>query len=72
MDVERYRQAWSRNGISRQQFEDQEKVVLQDQGTVNYDKSAVQYAEVQLNYCHIVAPITGRVGITTGGPGSLQ
>ena len=71
MDLERYRQAWGRNGISRQQFEDQEKVVLQDQGTVNYDKSAVQYAQVQLNYCHIVAPIAGRVGIRLVDPGNL-
>lgn len=71
MDLERYRQAWSRNGISRQQYEDQEKVVLQDQGTVNYDKAAVQYAQVQLNYCHIVAPITGRVGIRLVDPGNL-
>jgi multidrug efflux system membrane fusion protein len=71
MDLERYRQAWSRNGISRQQFEDQEKVVLQDQGTVNYDQAAVQYAQVQLNYCHIVAPIGGRVGIRLVDPGNL-
>lgn len=71
MDLERYRQAWSRNGISRQQFEDQGKVVLQDQGTVNYDKAAVQYAQVELNYCHIVAPISGRVGIRLVDPGNL-
>lgn len=71
MDLERYRQAWSRNGISRQQFEDQDKVVLQDQGTVNYDKAAVQYAQVQLNYCHIVAPISGRVGIRLVDLGNL-
>ncbi len=71
MDLERYKQAWSRNGISRQQFEDQEKIVSQDQGTVNYDKSAVQYAQVQLNYCHIVAPINGRVGIRLVDPGNL-
>ena len=71
MDLERYRQAWSRNGISRQQLEDQEKVVLEDQGTVHYDKSAIQYAQVQLNYCHIVSPITGRVGIRLVDPGNL-
>jgi multidrug efflux system membrane fusion protein len=71
MDLERYRQAWKRNGIPRQQFEDQEKVVLQDQGTVNYDKAAVQYAQVELNYCHIVAPISGRVGIRLVDPGNL-
>ena len=53
MDLERYRQAWSLNGISPQQFEDQEKIVLQDQGTDNYDKGAVQYARIELNYCRI-------------------
>jgi multidrug efflux system membrane fusion protein len=71
MDLERYRDAWARNAVSRQQFEDQEKVVLQDQGLVNYDKGAVQYAEVQLDYCHIVAPITGRVGLRLVDPGNL-
>src|SRR5260370_24552732 len=32
MDLERYKQAWARNGIPRQTLEDQEKVVLQDHG----------------------------------------
>lgn len=71
MDLARYRQAWGLNGISRQQFEDQEKIVLQDQGTVNYDKGAVQYAQVELNYCHIVPPISGRVGLRLVDPGNL-
>ena len=71
MDLERYRQAWGRNGIARQQFEDQEKVVLQDQGTVNYDQGALQYAQVQLNYCYIAAPISGRVGLRLVDPGNL-
>jgi multidrug efflux system membrane fusion protein len=71
MDLARYKEAWSGNGISRQQFEDQEKAVLQEQGTVNYDRSAVQYAQVQLNYCHIVAPISGRVGLRLVDPGNL-
>ena len=63
MDLERYREAWNHNGISRQQFEDQEKVVLQTQGTVKNDQGAVRYAEAQLNYCHITAPISGRIGL---------
>lgn len=71
MDLERYQQAWKRNAISRQQFEDQEKIVLQDEGTVNYDKGAVQYAQVQLDYCHIAAPISGRVGLRLVDPGNL-
>ena len=71
MDLERYREAWAGNGVSRQQLEDQEKVVLQNQGTVNFDRSAVQYAQIQLNYCHITAPISGRVGLRLVDPGNL-
>ena len=71
MDLERYREAWDRKGISRQQFEDQEKVVLQAQGTVKNDEGAVQFAEAQLNYCHITAPISGRIGLRLVDSGNL-
>ncbi len=71
MDLARYREAWAGNGVSRQQLEDQEKIVQQDQGTVNFDLASVHYAQVQLNYCHIVAPISGRVGLRLVDPGNL-
>ena len=71
MDLERFRQAWARNGIPRQTLEDQEKLVLQDQGTVKFDEGTVHFNEVQLGYCHIVAPITGRVGLRLVDPGNL-
>lgn len=71
MDLKRYKEAWSRNAIPRQTLEDQEKVVLQDQGTVKNDTGTVQYDEVQLSYCHIASPITGRVGLRLVDPGNL-
>ncbi|WP_446743072.1 efflux RND transporter periplasmic adaptor subunit [Silvibacterium acidisoli] len=71
MDLERYRQAWSRNGVSRQQLEDQEKTVLADQGTVSYDQGAVQYAQAERDYCDITAPISGRVGLRLVDAGNL-
>jgi multidrug efflux system membrane fusion protein len=71
MDLERYQQAWSRKGISRQMLEDQEKVVLQDQGTVRYDQGSVHYYQVQVDYCHITSPINGRVGLRLVDPGNL-
>lgn len=71
MDLERYRQAWARNGIPRQQLEDQEKLVLQYKGTVKYDEGVVHYDEVQVGYCHIVSPISGRVGLRLVDPGNL-
>jgi membrane fusion protein, multidrug efflux system len=71
MDLERYQLAWQKNAISRQTLEDQEKLVLQTQGTVKNDEGAVQYAQVQLAYCHITSPITGRVGLRLVDPGNL-
>jgi membrane fusion protein, multidrug efflux system len=71
MDLERYKEAWARNGIPRQTLEDQEKVVLQDQGTVKYDQGSVHYYQVQIEYCHITSPINGRVGLRLVDPGNL-
>ena len=67
MDLERYRTAWARNGINKQLLDDQEKIVLQDQGTVKNDQGTVNYDKVELGYCHITAPISGRVGLRSGG-----
>lgn len=71
MDLTRYQQAWSKNAIPRQTFEDQEKLVLQDQGTVRNDEGTVAYDQVQLGYAHITSPITGRVGLRLVDPGNL-
>jgi multidrug efflux system membrane fusion protein len=71
MDVDRYRTAWARNGINKQLLDDQEKIVLQDQGTVKNDQGTVNYDQVQLSYCHITAPISGRVGLRLVDPGNV-
>lgn len=70
MDLERYRAALERNAIARQQFEDQEQMVVQDAGTVKADQATVAYNQVQLSYCHIVSPITGRAGLRLVDPGN--
>jgi multidrug efflux system membrane fusion protein len=71
MDLERYRTAWARNGINKQLLDDQEKIVLQDQGTVKNDQGTVEYDQVELGFCHIAAPISGRVGLRLVDPGNL-
>jgi multidrug efflux system membrane fusion protein len=71
MDLERYRTAWARNGINKQLLDDQEKIVLQDQGTVKNDQGTVNYDQVQLSFCHITAPISGRVGLRLVDPGNV-
>jgi multidrug efflux system membrane fusion protein len=71
MDLDRYRAAWARNGIPKQLLDDQEKIVLQDQGTVKNDQGTVNYDQVQLSFCHITAPIAGRVGLRLVDPGNV-
>ena len=71
MDVERYRTAWAQNAIQKQLLDDQEKIVLQDRGTVKNDQGTVNYDQTQLSYCHITAPIAGRVGLRLVDPGNV-
>ena len=71
MDLKRYQDAWARNAIPRQTLEDQEKLVLQDRGTVKADQGTLQYDQVQLAFCTITSPISGRVGLRLVDPGNL-
>lgn len=71
MDLARYQAAWARNAIAKQQVDDQEKLVLQEQGTVKLDQGTVDYDRVQVGFCHIAAPITGRVGLRLVDPGNV-
>ena len=71
MDEQRYKDAWARNAIPKQTLDDQEKVVLQDQGTVKLDQGTVQFDQVQVEYCHITAPFTGKVGLRLVDPGNV-
>jgi multidrug efflux system membrane fusion protein len=70
IDLQRYRDAYSRNAIAKQQLDDQVQTVVQYEGTVKADHGTVAYDEVQLEYCHIAAPIAGRVGLRLVDPGN--
>ncbi|MFZ0136901.1 MAG: efflux RND transporter periplasmic adaptor subunit [Candidatus Sulfotelmatobacter sp.] len=71
MDFERYRAAWARNAIAKQILDDQEKLVLQEEGTVKNDQGTVQFDQIQVDFCHITAPIAGRVGLRLVDPGNV-
>jgi multidrug efflux system membrane fusion protein len=71
LDLQRYRDAWARNAIAKQILDDQEKLVLQDQGTVKNDQGVVQFDQIQVDYCHITAPIDGSVGLRLVDPGNV-
>jgi membrane fusion protein, multidrug efflux system len=71
MDLQRYQDAWTKNSIPKQTLDDQEKIVLQDEGTVKNDEGAVKYDQVQVDFCHIKSPIDGRVGLRLVDPGNV-
>jgi multidrug efflux pump subunit AcrA (membrane-fusion protein) len=70
MDLQRYKDAFAKNAIAKQQLDDQEQIVVQYEGTVKADEGTVAYDRVQLEYCHIVSPINGRVGLRLVDPGN--
>ncbi len=63
VDLARYQGLAAQNAVPRQTLDTQVALVAQDEGTVEADRAAVNAAQVNLNYCHIVAPNDGRVGI---------
>jgi multidrug efflux system membrane fusion protein len=71
MDLARYQAAWARNAIAKQVLDDQDKLVLQDEGTVKNDQGTVQFDQVQVDYCQINSPISGKVGLRLVDPGNV-
>ena len=62
MDLARYRRLLAENSIAAQTEQDQADLVGQDEGTVKQDEANVAAAALNLSYCEINAPITGRTG----------
>jgi len=71
LDLQRYQEAFASNAIPKQQLDTQVATVHQDEGTVELDKGQVESAQVQLNYCHITSPISGRAGLRLVDPGNI-
>jgi multidrug efflux system membrane fusion protein len=70
-DLTRYRHLQQMDSIARQTVEDEEATVAQDEGTVQLDKGSVAAARVNLRWCHIVSPVTGRAGVRLVDPGNI-
>ncbi|HXY99312.1 MAG TPA: MdtA/MuxA family multidrug efflux RND transporter periplasmic adaptor subunit [Stellaceae bacterium] len=70
IDLARYQKLAAQNSIAQQQADDQLYLVHQYEGTVKSDEAQVENAQLNLAYCHIVAPVTGRVGLRLVDPGN--
>ncbi|MEI9914866.1 MAG: efflux RND transporter periplasmic adaptor subunit [Methylovirgula sp.] len=63
LDLVRYQTLVTQNSIARQTAEDQAYIVKQNQGSVLTDQALIAQEQLNITYCHIVSPVTGRVGI---------
>jgi len=70
-DLDRYQHLLAENAIARQIEEDEAAVVAQDVGLVQFDQGQVAAARINLGYCRIVSPISGRAGVRLVDPGNL-
>lgn len=71
LNLTRYRDLVARELIAKQQVDDQAAQVAQYEGAVKVDRGAIDNAKLQLVYCHITAPISGRVGLRLVDAGNM-
>jgi len=70
LDLERYNTLVAQNSIARQTRDTQVSLVAQYQATVKSDQAQIDVQKLNLTYCHIVSPVTGRVGLRLVDPGN--
>ncbi len=71
IDLARYETLLKQNAIPEQQVATQRATVLQDEGIVKSDQGLIDSVKLNLIYCKITAPITGRVGLRLVDPGNI-
>src|SRR5438270_5014494 len=70
-DLERYTELYHAGVIPQQQYNTQQSAVRVTQATIQGDDAQIQQARRNVQYCHIKAPLTGRVGIRSVDPGNM-
>jgi membrane fusion protein, multidrug efflux system len=71
VDQRRYEVLSSQGVISRQQFETQTASVHQYEGAIKADEGVIQNIKLQLIYCRILSPLTGRIGLRLVDQGNI-
>lgn len=70
-DLTRYRTLLQQDSISSQQVEQQEALVKASEGVVRADQGLVDSARLNLAYCRVTAPASGRLGLRQVDPGNI-
>lgn len=71
LNLERYTALIPSGSIAQQQVDTQKATVDQLDGTVRNDQAQIDTAKLNIVYCHITAPFSGRVGLRQVDPGNI-
>lgn len=71
LKAERYAALVRDNGVSRQDADDALATYQQNVASVAQYRAAAESARIDLDYTHVRAPISGRIGISSVTPGTL-
>jgi membrane fusion protein, multidrug efflux system len=71
VDLERYRTLVAEDSIPTQQLDTQAELVHQYEGVVETDHGQIDNVRLQLTYCRIAAPLSGRLGLRLVDPGNI-
>ncbi len=69
-DLNRYELLQRQHSISAQQVTDQQFLVQQDQAALRIDQANIDAAKLDLSYCRITAPVSGKIGLRLVDPGN--
>ena len=71
INLARNQQLLAKQLIAKQQVDDLAAAVGQYEGAIKVDQGLIDNARLQLTYCHITAPISGRVGLRLVDVGNM-
>ena len=71
LNLDRYTTLIPSGSIAQQQVDTQKALVDQLDGTVRNDQALIDNAKLQIVYCHITAPFSGRIGLRQVDPGNI-
>ena len=63
LDLKRYQELVKRDAVAIRQVDQQVGLVGQYKGNLISDQAQIDAAKLNISYCHIVAPVNGRVGL---------
>jgi multidrug efflux system membrane fusion protein len=71
LNLQRYTTLIPSGSIAQQQVDTQQSLVDQLDGQVRTDQAQIDNAKLEIVYCNITAPFTGRVGLRQVDPGNI-